>query len=907
MTSVKCPYCEGPFRIPQPKSGTFKPTCRKCNKTFALVLKVDGENVRFRVARLEDLQKSQARETTPPVTGDDTRGDEGLEETPQPVRSDTRATPRERTREEFTRASENDDVPDESSDSFIEAELADRPPAPPMPEKLGGYRIIRELGRGGLGVVYLANQVSLDRPVALKTILGKIAASSKAISRFTREAYAAAQLVHHNVVQIYDLGRDGQTNFFSMEFVPGKNLAQLVKEEGPQDPEKAARLILQAARGLHFAHNQGMVHRDIKPANLMLSDQGVVKVADLGLVKLAGDAEDVRDRGFDELAKMSAEDLTLAGYTLGTANYMAPEQADNSSTVDHRADIYALGCSLYVLLTGRPPFRGKSAIDVISKHRNEPVLRPEQLVNRIDERLSDIVVKMVAKDPDDRYHSLSEVIEELETYLGISRAEVMNPAKKHVQMLQDSQNTYYGLPLAKLRGYTPVAFAGLCLVGLLILSFVGWKWATGIIGFTVVTPVTYALIRGFKDRGLLFEKIRGVLLGSGVRRWLQAIFFLLLILIVLFVARLLTIWIVFAVFGVTVAALYYFAVDSQVNAAREDARKPVEDYLNSKRLSGVDEHSLQRFVAKYSGKNWEEYFEDLFGYPALRRARLELSSGELGGKRKKSRPIRDMLIDRFDAMLEEEKQKADQEKLQEIEKDALVASGIDPDQAEQQAAEFAGALVREAAQWRDHASRNVAAASPVPANPATLAQQKRDRIKAMLADARSGRYRKEKTAMDRLDGPLTMFLGSHVRFILGTLLIVGCALWIRQNGIFDSVTVDTLKDAATSTIEQGGAADVESVAEQVGIDTSDTQPLNFPVVGGWFIGFGPGLGGLLLVFSALCRGWKMSFFLIPAALIAWLGPFFGMPGIGSVCPPEVTSMAVGGVLALLGFFFGVQD
>ncbi len=150
---------------------------------------------------------------------------------------------------------------------------------------LGGYRILKELGRGAMGAVYLARQLSLDRQVALKVIQAQWAGQPTFVARFMREAYAAAQLTHHNVVQIYDLSSSGQTNFFSMEFVEGRSLAEVVDKQGRLPPAEAIGYVIQAARGLEFAHRHGMIHRDVKPANLLLNDQGIVKVADLGLVK----------------------------------------------------------------------------------------------------------------------------------------------------------------------------------------------------------------------------------------------------------------------------------------------------------------------------------------------------------------------------------------------------------------------------------------------------------------------------------------------------------------------------------------------------------------------------------------------------------------------------------------------
>ena len=212
---------------------------------------------------------------------------------------------------------------------------------------LDGYELIQELGRGGMGCVYLARQVSLDRRVAVKTIHPNVADDPVFLARFVREAFAVAQLSHHNVVQIHDVGQDQATHFFSMELVPGRSLADVVKQNGPLDPRAAATYILHAARGLAFAHEHRMVHRDVKPANLLLSDTGLVKVADLGLVKTdkALDAAAARSgalsgamsgsgsmHGASAGSAASRSDAasmasTRAKTMLGTPAYMAPEQA----------------------------------------------------------------------------------------------------------------------------------------------------------------------------------------------------------------------------------------------------------------------------------------------------------------------------------------------------------------------------------------------------------------------------------------------------------------------------------------------------------------------------------------------------------------------------------------------------
>ena len=175
--------------------------------------------------------------------------------------------------------------PEPSTIAAVVEEKAETEASVPVRTEVRGYAIERELGRGGMGTVYLARQLSLDRPVALKVMSKRWATDPVFVARFTREAYAAAQLSHPNIVQIHDIGEADGTRFFSMEYVRGKSLADVVKAQGKLDPETAVGYVLQAARGLKHAHDRGMIHRDVKPDNLLLDDQGLVKVADLGLVK----------------------------------------------------------------------------------------------------------------------------------------------------------------------------------------------------------------------------------------------------------------------------------------------------------------------------------------------------------------------------------------------------------------------------------------------------------------------------------------------------------------------------------------------------------------------------------------------------------------------------------------------
>ncbi len=252
--------------------------------------------------------------------------------------------------------------------------LTDQEEVPPLNGdqlrgRLGGYEILRLMGQGATGEVYLARHLALDEHVALKLLSEDMAKDPQLVARFTREAFAAAQLNHPNVVQVQDIGAEGPRHFFTMELVEGQTLADIGKQVGRLDPTTAAGYILQAARGLKVAHEHGIIHRDIKPGNLLLDQHGVVKVAGLGLIRRNHRADpDV----LGVPGHMRFNQQMLASLSMGTPAYMPPEQAMDMTYVDSRADIYALGCTLYHLLTGRPPFMGRTAFEVVNNISASP-------------------------------------------------------------------------------------------------------------------------------------------------------------------------------------------------------------------------------------------------------------------------------------------------------------------------------------------------------------------------------------------------------------------------------------------------------------------------------------------------------------------------------------------------------
>jgi serine/threonine protein kinase len=280
-------------------------------------------------------------------------------------------------------------------------------PPPGLPSELVNhprYRILRELGRGGMGVVYQARQTAMNRQVVIKVINQALLAHPDGVERFRREVHAAAQLAHPNIVTAHDAEQVGGLHMLVMEFVPGQSLAEVLHKKGPLPVREACHYARQVALGLQHAFEQGMVHRDIKPQNLMLTPKGQVKILDFGLAKVA--SEHGAGRG-----------LTASGAYMGTPEYGAPEQATDARSADIRADLYSLGCTLYCLLAGHPPFQEDTAIKTILAHVEKappplPELRPD-----VPAGLWAVVARLLAKDPARRYQQPAEVARALVPFI----------------------------------------------------------------------------------------------------------------------------------------------------------------------------------------------------------------------------------------------------------------------------------------------------------------------------------------------------------------------------------------------------------------------------------------------------------------------------------------------------------
>jgi eukaryotic-like serine/threonine-protein kinase len=269
---------------------------------------------------------------------------------------------------------------------------------------LGPYKLLDQIGQGGMGTVFIAEHNALKKRVALKVLSREHAENQSAVDRFQREARAASALAHPNIVRVHHVGHTAGVHYLVMEYVDGATLENILDRKGPFTAEQAVKIAVQTAAGLNHAHEKGFVHRDIKPENLMLTRAGTVKILDMGLTKSVNKAEDNLTGAFK------------ADLILGTIDYLSPEQALQSD-VDARADVYSLGATLFTLICGHSPYEGVPAQQKLMQHQFGKVpdlikFRPE-----IPKELAAVVSKMMAKKPDERYASVADVIEALAPWM----------------------------------------------------------------------------------------------------------------------------------------------------------------------------------------------------------------------------------------------------------------------------------------------------------------------------------------------------------------------------------------------------------------------------------------------------------------------------------------------------------
>ena len=266
-------------------------------------------------------------------------------------------------------------------------------------QKIPGYKILGKLGAGAMAVVYKANQISLNRKVAIKLLPKRFSKNPEYVKRFYKEGQAAGKLHHNNIVQAIDVGEAGGYHYFVMEYVEGKTISDDLVDGGVYEEEKALDIVIQVARALEHATARKLVHRDVKPKNIMIMADGTVKLADMGLARETTDLETAQDE---------------EGKAYGTPYYIAPEQIRGAIDLDGRADIYGLGATFYHMVTGRVPFMADDSAEIMKKHLREKLVPPDHINTSLTTGTSEVIEIMMAKRREDRYANATELLEDLE-------------------------------------------------------------------------------------------------------------------------------------------------------------------------------------------------------------------------------------------------------------------------------------------------------------------------------------------------------------------------------------------------------------------------------------------------------------------------------------------------------------
>jgi serine/threonine protein kinase len=353
---------------------------------------------------------------------------------------------------------------------------------------LGNYVLLDQLGEGGMGRVFKARHRGMDRIVAIKMLLPEKLGSKSGLKRFSQEVKAAARLTHPNIVTAFDADVDGEVPYLVMEYVDGEDLQSILAKRGRLPIDEAVDYIRQTARGLEHAHSVGIVHRDIKPGNLLVDKQGVVHILDMGVAQLRPQMQD------DSAPADIHTQITRDGAVIGTVDFMAPEQAASARRADERSDIYSLGCTLYFLLTNEPVYRAESVVDRLIAHRQRPI--PSLRVARPDvsPALDAVFHRMVAKEPAERFASISELLAALDA-VGQSPGSMKTTVEHAAQATHDSggidwvdddkRHTAKGASPSSPRHFGPTTLA-LLLLGVVFLVVMALYASDGFAGLSTL-------------------------------------------------------------------------------------------------------------------------------------------------------------------------------------------------------------------------------------------------------------------------------------------------------------------------------------------------------------------------------------------------------------------------------------
>lgn len=870
---IHCPSCRHPIRIVDVIPGRFTPICPSCRVPFVLTIPEAGGGPVVEASPHTVAEPSAPSLEAIPTTLDAPSSLPGYSRLPRGV-----------------------------------------------PRFFGRCLVLRLLGHGPRGRSLLARPLSLAGRVVLKVISADRGRDAIFVERFLREAMASAQLSSPHLIPIVDLGRDGSSTYTAMEFIPGTSLAEELARRGKIEPFTAAAWILQAARGLAAAHAQGIWHRDVKPENLRLTTDGLVVVDDLGLettpsLAAAESAREVAGRAVRGRARSVAEDApakpaAMVRAAAGTPSYMAPEQARDALLIDGRADVYALGCTFYQLVTGRVPFERATAAAAIAGHQDEPLVPPQEFVKGLPAAISDAILGMTRKSPEERYPSMDVVVSVLESALGLGRGNTAKDEQAYQAAVMEAATRLRDDPVARLRRNVLLAAAGVWMAFLLLLLLLGaYRPLLVAAGFGVLA--TAALVfssRSLRPTGLV-GLLRELFLGDGLRSWIvTGLASLALLGLTLFGGYLVT-----AVFlGVCITALiggFIYYIERPFLALRETSVGGVRDPLRRLRRAGMDERRLRDDLIVAAGCGWGPLFGELFGERALTAERLRglndpESPGAAGTGRWKSRVellLAGLIAMRRDARL--------RRLFQQVEEARFEAEGMNLMTARRRSWRVSEALIRAAAEWRDEQAALTAGRWAPGAGGPQIIQHLRNAVEdpesILQAHERGPGF-----LANGFDAWSRRLLGRPIRFLAGAALIGAFAYWMHSHEV---VTADQVTRAATeigraakAAAERSDPDALRNVRLDIDVEPSGwLRPIDDPWVPSPFrsiFAANVGAAGLLLVVASIFRSRVVGLFGFLAAGLVLFAPSLGL-SIGWLVPrigAATQAMALGVAVLVAG-------
>ncbi|WP_435008258.1 hypothetical protein P12x_005524 [Tundrisphaera lichenicola] len=744
------------------------------------------------------------------------------------------------------------------------------PPEPKFqpPRSMGGYRVGNLLAMTRSGASYRAHRWQIRGRFRLSVMKPRWASDARYVERLAREAFAATQLRHPNLANPREIGVARGFPFLATEAPGGYPLSDPARGRAGLDRTARVSAILHAARGLRLAHEQGVYHRGLTLDEIHVDASGLIRLTGLG-VGLTPETPEF----------LARPPIELAG---GPGPHPAPPPEPPPAFA--REDVAALGRALQTLIGGE---RGDRAIPP---------------------GLASVAHRMADARHEPPYPDLGSAIRALEAELGVAGPFAPNDAES--AEIEESLREFHEPPLARVRPLIVAGAVGLCSLLVVLALLVGKPLtAIGALAFGAITAWSLVKLRGLLVGDPIFDRAREFVLGGGRGNILTLAAGVALVVGALWGSSLLGTWIFLALVAGGLAGAYHFAVDRPIAQGRAGAIERAEALIRGLRRQGVAEDDVRRFVCRQAGPRWEEFFEALFGYEALRSARARWGVDAGGKRRARFAPWRDPIVDFLDGQIEARRFERDLALLQGIEERGAESRGVPLLTARRKSHRAAEAMVSLARQYRRSPDQSVGL--PL----ANALHRATERPEEFL------------TAIETIEGPdgppawrealitgVEVLFGPRARFLAGGVLLAGFLVWMHQNQLIDAREIQQAALSATTDREKA-VADVQKLGQKLtgnvrGVKdaarvTRDVQIEHVPqMIARRLDGFGLGVAGLILVVSSFFHGVRIAAFAVPGALVALIGPRLIEPGARTLGATSLMALAIGAGLLAAGVAFG---